>query len=34
MKPLEEWLSERREKTIEALASSIEQSLHKQWQLV
>jgi hypothetical protein len=34
MNPLEEWLSERREKTIEALASSIEQSLHEQWQLV
>ncbi len=34
MKPLEEWLSEWREKTIEALASYIEQSLHEQWQLV
>jgi hypothetical protein len=34
MKPLEEWLSERREKTIETLASYIEQSLHEQWQLV
>ena len=28
MKPLEEWLPERREKTIETIASSIEQSLH------
>jgi hypothetical protein len=34
MKSLEVWLSERREKTIETIASYIEHFLHEQWQLV
>jgi hypothetical protein len=33
-KYLEEWLSERRERTIETLASYIEQWIHEQWHLV